>query len=143
MPRAKTGDTVRVHYTGKLQDGTVFDSSTDRDPLEFTLGEGQVIPGFDAAVTGMQTGESKTTTIPPEQAYGPRRDEMVATVGREQLPKTIEPAVGQQLSVRQENGRQFSVTVTDVAEKTITIDANHRLAGKTLVFDLELVAVKG
>jgi len=143
MPRAKSGNTVQVHYTGKLEDGTVFDSSADREPLEFTLGEGRVIPGFEQAVTGMQPGESKTTTIPPDQAYGPHRDEMVATIKRDQLPDHLNPAVGQQLSVRQESGRQFNVTVTAVSEQSITIDANHRLAGKSLVFDLELVAVKG
>lgn len=143
MPSAKSGDTVRVHYTGKLEDGTVFDSSADRDPLEFKLGEGQVIPGFEQAIAGMKPGESKTTTIPPEQAYGPRREDMVATIERAQLPDSLDPAVGQQLSVRQESGRQFRVMVTEVSETTVTIDANHRLAGKTLVFDLELVAVNG
>jgi len=143
MPHAKSGDTVQVHYTGKLEDGTVFDSSADRDPLEFTLGEGRVIPGFERAVTGMQPGESKTTTIPPDQAYGPHRDDMVATIKRDQLPDHLDPSVGQQLSVRQESGRQFNVTITAVSEQSITIDANHRLAGKSLVFDLELVAVKG
>jgi peptidylprolyl isomerase len=142
MARAKAGDTVRVHYTGKLEDGTVFDSSRDREPLEFRIGEGQVIPGFEQAVTGMETGEAKSATIPPEQAYGPHRDEMVAVVGREQLPEHFEPAVGQRLSVQQKDGSQFKVTVTDVSDRTITIDGNHRLAGKSLVFDLELVGVK-
>ena len=141
MPRAKPGDIVRVHYTGKLEDGTVFDSSAEREPIEFTIGAGRVIPGVEEAVTGMEPGESKSATIPPEQAYGPHRDEMVTTVEREQLPPHITPTVGQQLAVQQQDGRQFNVTVTDVSDKTVTIDANHELAGKNLVFDLELVEV--
>jgi FKBP-type peptidyl-prolyl cis-trans isomerase 2 len=142
MARAKPGDKVRIHYTGKLEDGTVFDSSADRDPLEFTIGAGQVIPGVEEAVTGMEPGESKSAMIPPEQGYGPHRQEMVATVEREQLPDHLSPTVGQQLSVQQQDGRQFSVTVTDISDKTVTLDANHRLAGRSLVFDLELVAVQ-
>jgi FKBP-type peptidyl-prolyl cis-trans isomerase 2 len=141
MPRAKPGDTVRIHYTGKLEDGTVFDTSIEREPIEFTIGAGRVIPGVEEAVTGMEPGESKSATIPPEQAYGPRRDEMVTTVEREQLPAHITPAVGQQLAVQQQDGRQFNVVVTDVSDETVTIDANHELAGKNLVFDLELVEV--
>jgi len=143
MARAKSGDTVRIHYTGKLEDGTVFDSSSNREPLEFTIGSGQVIPGVEQAVTGMEPGQTKSATIPPEEGYGPRREEMVATVGREQLPDHLNPTVGQQLSVQQQDGRQFSVTVTDISDKTVTLDANHRLAGRSLVFDLELVAVEG
>jgi FKBP-type peptidyl-prolyl cis-trans isomerase 2 len=143
MPRAKSGDTVRVHYTGKLEDGTIFDTSTDREPLEFTIGSGEVIPGIEHAVTGMAPGESKSATIPPEQAYGPRRDEMVVTVGRERLPQEIEPQVGQRLAVQQQDGRQFHVTVTEVADNAVTLDANHQLAGNRLVFDLELVDVEG
>jgi FKBP-type peptidyl-prolyl cis-trans isomerase 2 len=141
MTRAKAGDTVRVHYTGKLEDGSIFDSSQEREPLEFTIGSGQVIPGFEAAVTGMATGESKSTTIPPEEAYGPRRQEMVAVVDREQLPDDLEVNVGQRLQVQQPDGRQIVVSVADIAEKTVTLDANHELAGKTLTFDLELVEV--
>lgn len=143
MARAKSGDTVRIHYTGKLEDGTVFDSSSNREPLEFTIGAGQVIPGVEQAVTGMEPGQTKSATIPPEEGYGPHREEMVATVGREQLPDHLNPTVGQQLSVQQQDGRQFSVTVTDISDKTVTLDANHRLAGRSLVFDLELVAVQG
>ena len=141
MTRAKAGDTVRVHYTGKLEDGSIFDSSQEREPLEFTIGSGQVIPGFEAAVTGMATGESKSTTIPPEEAYGPRRQEMLAVVDREQLPDDLEVNVGQRLQVQQPDGRQIVVSVADIAEKTVTLDANHELAGKTLTFDLELVEV--
>jgi FKBP-type peptidyl-prolyl cis-trans isomerase 2 len=129
MPRAKPGDTVRIHYTGKLEDGTVFDTSIERDPIEFTIGAGRVIPGVEEAVTGMEPGESKSATITPEQGYGPRRDEMITTVEREQLPPHITPEVGQQLAMQQQDGRQFSVTVTDVSDRTVTIDANHELTG--------------
>jgi peptidylprolyl isomerase len=142
MPRAKPGDTVRVHYTGKLEDGTVFDSSAGREPLQFTLGAGQVIPGIERAVTGMEPAEVKSAEVPPEQAYGPHRDEMVAVVGREQLPEDLDPSVGQQLAVRQTNGMELSVRVTDVTPTSVTLDANHELAGRRLTFDLELVDVK-
>jgi peptidylprolyl isomerase len=141
MTRAKAGDTVRVHYTGKLEDGSVFDSSENREPLEFTIGAGQVIPGFEAAVTGMATGESKSATIPPEEGYGPRRKEMMAVVDREQLPDDLDVSVGQRLQVQQSDGRQLVVSVADIADETVTLDANHELAGKTLTFDLQLVEV--
>jgi peptidylprolyl isomerase len=141
MPRAKTGDTVRIHYTGKLQDGTVVDSSANRDPLEFTLGQGQVIPGVEDAVTGMEPGESKSAEIPPEQAYGPRRDGMVVTLERRRLPAGMEVSVGEELSLRQQDGGNLSAKVTDVSDESVTIDANHPLAGRTLVFDLKLVEV--
>lgn len=140
MTQAHTGDTVRVHYTGKLGDGEVFDSSRDRDPLEFTLGGGQVIAGFDDAVTGMKPGDEKTVTIPAEQAYGPRRDEMVGEVPRAQFPPNIEPQVGQQLQMQQ-NGQNFVVTVADVSDEVVRLDANHPLAGKDLTFELELVEI--
>jgi peptidylprolyl isomerase len=141
MSRAKPGDTVRIHYTGTLEDGTVFDSSLKREPLEFTIGAGQVIPGVEQAVTGMEPGESKSADVPPEQGYGPHRDEMVAVVGRDRLPSDLKPTVGQRLSVPHKNGKPFTVTVTDVSESTVTIDANHRLAGRNLKFDLKLVDV--
>lgn len=141
MPRARTGDTVRVHYTGRLQDGTVFDSSAEREPIEFTIGAGEVIPGVEQAVSGMEPGESKSATIPPEQAYGARRDEMITTIDRDRLPDSIAPSVGQRLAVRAQDGREFEVTVAGVSDTSITLDANHALAGETLVFELELVAV--
>jgi FKBP-type peptidyl-prolyl cis-trans isomerase 2 len=140
MEQARTGDTVRIHYTGKLGDGEVFDSSRDREPLEFTLGGGQVIAGFDAAVTGMQPGDEKTVTIPAEEAYGPRRDEMVGEVPRAQFPPNIEPQVGQQLQMQQ-NGQSFVVTVAGVSDDVVRLDANHPLAGKDLTFELELVEI--
>ena len=140
MAEAKSGDTVRVHYTGTLGDGQVFDSSQGREPLEFTLGAGQVIPGFDEAVTGMQPGEEKSVTIPVDEAYGQRRPEMMGTVPRQQFPPEIQPAVGQQLQMSQ-GGQNFVVTVTEVTDSEVTLDANHPLAGQDLTFQLELVEI--
>ena len=140
MALAKSGDTVRIHYTGTLTDGSQFDSSTGREPLEFTLGDGMVIPGFDTAVDGMSIGESKTFEIPADQAYGERRDEMVMTVSRDEFPDHIEPEAGQQLQMQQ--GEQvFVVTVTDVSDDAIVLDANHPLAGEDLTFTVELVEI--
>ena len=139
---ARNGDVVQVDYTGKLADGTVFDSSAGREPLEFTLGAGQVIPGFEKAVFGMKVGEKKTATIPVEEAYGPYRDDMVAEISREKLPSDVTPEVGQQLVVRQPDGREIVVTITEVSDETVTVDANHPLAGKDLMFEIELVNIK-
>jgi FKBP-type peptidyl-prolyl cis-trans isomerase 2 len=141
IQQAKTGDTVKVHYTGRLQDGTVFDTSVGSEPLEFTLGQGQIIPGFEQAVIGMQVGESKTVTIPVDQAYGPRRDDMILEVSRDELPDDLEPTVGLQLQMNQGDGGIMIVTITEVSETTIKIDANHPLAGQDLVFDIELVEI--
>jgi FKBP-type peptidyl-prolyl cis-trans isomerase 2 len=141
MAQAKKGDTVRVHYTGKLEDGTVFDTSRSRLPLQFTLGNGQVIAGFENAITGMNIGESKTTVIPVEQAYGPRRDDMIVTVKRDQLPPDLDAKVGQRLELTQMDDQTILVTVTDITESSMTLDANHPLAGKTLTFDIELVGI--
>ena len=139
---ASDGDTVRVHYTGTLEDGTTFDTSVGREPLEFTLGEGKMIPGFEKAVYGLTVGKSKTVTIPAEEAYGPHRDDLVIVVEREQLPADLDPKVDQQLQMQQTDGRTAVVIVTDVSETTITIDANHPLAGKDLTFEIELVEIK-
>ena len=141
MAQAKKGDTVKVHYTGKLEDGTVFDTSIERDPLQFTIGEGQVIPGFEQAVVGMNPGESKTTKVPADKAYGPHRKEMVLAVDRNQFPVDLKPKIGQQLQSRQADGRTIRVTVTDVSESSVTLDANHPLAGKDLTFDIQLVEI--
>ena len=142
MATAKTGDTVAVNYTGKLDDGTVFDSSSGREPLEFTIGSGQVIPGFEEAVIGMTPGETKTASLPPEQAYGSRHEELVITLGRDQVPEGMAITVGQRLSLRSPDNRELPVVVTAVNEESITLDANHPLAGKTLHFDIELVAIR-
>lgn len=141
MVQAKPGDTVKIHYTGKLDDGTVFDSSAEREPLEFTLSGGQVIPGFEQAVVGMAPGESKTEKIPMEQAYGPYRQEMVIQVNREQLPPDLDPEVGLQLQIQQPNGQAIPVLVTEVTNSKVTLDANHPLAGEDLTFDIELVEI--
>jgi len=140
MPEAKRGDTVRVHYTGTLEDGTVFDSSREREPLEFSLGIGQVIPGFDQALTGMKPGESKKVTIPAAEAYGPYRSELVLVVDRSEFPPDIEPGIGDQFQLSQD-GQSFVVNVTDVTDQAVTLDANHPLAGEDLTFDLELVEI--
>lgn len=141
MATAQHGDTVTVHYTGTLEDGTVFDSSQGRDPLVFTVGGGQVIPGFDTAVLGMQTGEMRRTVIAPEQAYGAYYDELVFSLSRAELPPQIEPAVGEQYQMRRPDGQAFVVTVRDVSPSDVTFDANHPLAGAALTFDIELVAI--
>jgi len=141
MAKAKTGDTVKVHYTGKLDDGTIFDTSADREPLQFTIGEGQLIPDFEQAVVGMDPGESKTVQIPSDKAYGPHHEEMVMIVNRTEFPEDIEPKVDQRLQVRQEDGQSFAVTVTVVSESSVTLDANHPLAGKDLTFDIQLAEI--
>jgi FKBP-type peptidyl-prolyl cis-trans isomerase 2 len=141
MSQAKNGDTVRLHYTGRLDDGSVFDSSRDRDPLEFTIGEGQVIPGFEAAVNGMAPGEEKQVTIPSDEAYGPRRDDLLMPVSRSQIPEHIEPTVGQQLQMSQ-GGQTFVVRIADISDEAVVLDANHPLAGMDLTFDLELVEIR-
>ncbi len=142
MPQAKPGDRVKVHYTGKLQDGTVFDTSVGREPLQFSLGSGQIIPGFEEAVIGMDEGETKTTEVPPEKAYGPHRDDLVQEVPKEQLPQGFDPEVGQQLQARSADGQVIPVWITDVQDETVILDANHPLAGKELLFDIELVEVQ-
>lgn len=141
MARAKVGDMVQVHYTGKLDDGEVFDSSVDRNPLEFSIGAGQVIPGFEEAIVGMEPGQEKTVRIPAEEAYGPHRAEMMLAVDRAEVPPEIEPQVGQQLQLVQPNGQTMIVTVTEVTDQQVTMDANHPLAGKALTFDIRLLEV--
>jgi FKBP-type peptidyl-prolyl cis-trans isomerase 2 len=143
MSKVKKNDTVKVHYTGKLVSGEEFDSSKGQDPLEFTVGSGQIIPGFDAAVEGMEVNEKKTITIAPDQAYGPVQDQLISNIERSQLPEDITPEVGQMLVATAPDGRQTRVQVTAVQEDTVTLDANHPLAGKELVFDIELVEIVG
>ena len=139
--KAKTNDKVKVHYTGKLTSGEVFDTSKERAPLEFTVGGGQMIKGFDEAVNGMAINEQKTVTIPSAEAYGERRDDLIQEVPKEQLPEDMQPEVGQKLVATNDLGHQTQVSVTDVSDAAITIDANHELAGKDLVFDIELVEI--
>ncbi len=142
MTQAKAGDTVRMHYTGTLDDGTQFDSSSGRDPLEFTLGSGQIIPGLDREVAGMEVGDTKTVTIPPEEAYGDRDPGRVQTVPRDKIPEDIPTDPGTQLQMQTPQGQAIPVVVTEATESEITLDANHPLAGKALTFDVELVEIK-
>jgi len=130
-----------VHYTGRFEDGTVFDSSINSSPLQFVIGEGRLIPGFEQAVVGMSPGESKSTTIPPEEAYGPHHEQIVKVIDRKQVPPDLKLEVGQQLEIRRPDGQKTMVMVTDVSESTVTLDANHPLAGKGLTFDIQLVEI--
>jgi peptidylprolyl isomerase len=138
MSQVKDGDTVKVGYTGMLDDGTVFDSSENRDPLEFTIGDGRLIKGFDDAVRGMSIGETKTVRIPAEEAYGPYHKEMTMVVDRQEFPPDMDPQIGEQLQVRQPSGQTMVVTVSDVTDGNVTLDANHPLAGKDLSFEITL-----
>ena len=136
----QVGDAVKIHYTGKLDDGAVFDSSEGRDPLQFIVGDGQVIPGFEEAVIGMQPGESKTVKIPADKAYGPHRKDLLAEVDRSQIQET-ELEVGQELVLQHPSGNLVRVTVLDISETSVIVDANHPLAGKDLTFEIELVEI--
>lgn len=142
MSNAEAGKVVQVHYTGKLDDGSVFDSSQGREPLEFTVGSGQVISGFDQAITGMEVGETRSARIPADEAYGPRREDLVLEIDREQIPEGVEVSVGTQLQLQQQDGQSVPVTVADMGPQSVTLDANHPLAGQDLIFELELVDVK-
>lgn len=142
MTRAKIGDTVRVHYMGKLDDGTVFDTTMTHEPVEFTIGSRQVIPGFEQAVIGLEPGESVTVRVPALKAFGAYRPEMVQSVHPSQLPDGMEPEVGQQLQIPRSDGEPFLVRVTEVSDASITLDANHPLAGQDLTFNVRLVEIK-
>lgn len=143
MKTAQNGDTVKVHYHGKLTDGTTFDSSEGREPLEFTIGSGQVIKGFDEGVKGLAIGEKRTINIPVEEAYGPKQDDLLIEFPKDQFPEGMEPAVGMALNMRNEQGQAFPVTIAEIKESSVVLDGNHPLAGKELVFDLELVEIVG
>jgi len=141
MQQVKAGDTVKVHYHGRLTDGTTFDSSEGREPLEFKVGSGQVIKGFDDGVTGMEVGEKKTINIPVEEAYGPKNEEMVVNFPRANFPEDLNPEVGMQLNMTNGSGQVIPVVIVEVGEEEVILDANHPLAGQDLVFDLELVSI--
>lgn len=138
---AKQGDSVKVHYHGTLNDGTVFDSTYEESPLDFTIGEGEIIPGFEQAVEGMDEGEKKNITVEPENAYGEYNDRGVVQVPRENLPEDIQPEKGMMLQLNTPEDQVVYVTVTEIDEENVTLDANHPLAGKTLNFDIELLQV--
>lgn len=141
MAQAKLGDTVAVHYTGKLDDGTVFDSSEGQEPLQFAIGSGSLIPGFEQAVIGMTPGDSKTAQIPAGEAYGDYHPEMVLVVDRQQVPPDMPLSVGTQLQIQQQGGQVIPVIVTDVSDGAVTLDANHPLAGEDLTFEIRLVEI--
>ena len=141
MSQAKTGDTVRIHYTGTLTDGSEFDSSAGGDPLEFTIGSGQIIPGLDREIAGMTVGDTKKVTVIADEAYGPRESEAVQEVPREAVPDGINLVVGNRLQATTADGQQMVVTIAAVGDETVTMDANHPLAGEDLVFEVELVEI--
>lgn len=142
MSTVKENDTVRVHYTGKLENGEVFDSSLDREPLEFTMGQGQIIPGFEKGLMDMSVSEKKTINIPSNEAYGEHQAEMIQEIPKEQLPPEIKPEVGLGLASRTPDGQEMRMTIAEVKENTIVVDANHPLAGKDLTFEVEVVEIK-
>ncbi len=139
MNPVKEGSKVKVHYKGTLPDGTVFDQSKEDEPLEFTIGESQIIPGFEKAVADMNIGERKKIEIPTDEAYGPHREELVGAIERQRLPEEIKPEIGQMLRVGQEEGQTMLVRIVDVSDEEVTLDGNHPLAGQDLTFEIELV----
>ena len=141
MQQVKAGDTVKVHYHGRLTDGTTFDSSEGREPLEFKVGSGQVIKGFDDGVTGMEVGQKKTINIPADEAYGAKNEEMIVNFPRANFPEDLNPEVGMQLNMTNGSGQVIPVVIVEVGEEEVILDANHPLAGQELVFDLELVSI--
>jgi peptidylprolyl isomerase len=141
MTQAKEDDTVRVHYTVKLDDDTILGSTKNEEPLQFTLGKGQVLAGFEQAIVGMNSGESKTVLVTADQAFGPHLDEMVLVLDRGRLPEGLNPKEGDRIQLQAPSGETMTVAVTDVSSSTITIDCNHPLAGKDLIFDIEFIDV--
>ncbi|MBK5192889.1 MAG: peptidylprolyl isomerase [Flavobacteriaceae bacterium] len=142
MSLVKENDTVKVHYTGKLADGQVFDSSEGKDPIEFTLGQGQLIPGFEKGLINMKLNEKKTINIPKDEAYGDSREDLIQEVQKSELPEEIKPEVGMGLVSKSQDGREMNLVVAEVKEESIVVDGNHPLAGKDLIFDLEVVEIK-
>jgi len=141
MTQANAGTTVKIHYICKLDDGAVVASSRQQDPIEFILGRGQILPGIEEAVEGMETGESKTVRIPPDKAFGPRHEELIEDIPRDQFPDHIDPEVGQRLTVDRKDGQSMTVTVAGVSDSTVKLDANHPLAATDLTVELELLEV--
>jgi peptidylprolyl isomerase len=141
MQEAKNGDQVKVHYHGRLNDGTTFDSSEGRSPLEFEVGAGQVIKGFEDGVLGMKTGEKKTIRIPVNEAYGEKSPDMIIEFPRDQFPPDMKPEIGMQLNLRGQDGRSFPVVISEVKDEVVVLDGNHPLAGKDLIFDIEMVEI--
>jgi FKBP-type peptidyl-prolyl cis-trans isomerase 2 len=141
MAQAKQGDTVKVNYVGKLSDGKVFDSSKEHEPLKFTLGQRQVIAGFEEGVIGMALGETKTINVTPDKAYGPIRKELIDNIPKEWLPKGIHPEVGKRLRIQQPGQQPILMLITAETDTEITVDANHPLAGKDLIFEIELLEI--
>ena len=139
MTAVKAGDTVRIHYTGTLSDGTVFDDSEGREPLQFTVGSGEIIPGLDQAMEGMEVGDSKNVEVPADQAYGPVDPNARQTIPREQVPENIPLDIGTRLQLQDPEGRTMPVTVAEVSEEAVVLDANHPLAGQDLTFKVDLV----
>lgn len=142
MSQVKQNDTVKVHYTGKLTDGQVFDSSIEREPIEFTLGQGQLIPGFEEGVLNMKVNEKKTVTIPHTEAYGEVNEDLFHEIPKDQLPQEIKPEVGMGLVSKNPDGSERQLLVAEVKDNSIIVDANHPLAGKDLIFELEVVEIK-
>jgi FKBP-type peptidyl-prolyl cis-trans isomerase SlpA len=142
MSLVKENDTVKVHYTGKLADGQVFDSSEGKDPIEFTLGQGQLIPGFEKGLIDMKLNEKKTINIPKDEAYGDSREDLIQEVQKSELPEEIKPEVGMGLVSKSQDGREMNLVIAEVKEESIVVDGNHPLAGKDLIFDLEVVEIK-
>lgn len=141
MQQAKKGDTVKVHYHGKLTSGETFDSSSGREPLEFEVGSGSVIKGFDEGVTGMEVGQKKTINIPVNDAYGPRSDDMMIEFPKDRFPQNVEIEEGMQFMMSNGSGQNIPVTVSEIKESSVILDANHPLAGEELIFDIELVEI--
>jgi len=142
MKEAQAGDLVSVHYTGKLANGEVFDSSKDRDPLKFTLGNEELLGGFEEGVVGMKPGDTKSVTLNPEEAFGDRREDLVLELPKTEFPQHITPSVGLQLNMSSASGANLTVVITEVGENSVTLDGNHPLAGQTVVFDIELIEIK-
>lgn len=142
MSQVKENDTVKVHYTGKLEDGQIFDSSLEREPLEFTLGQGQLIPGFENGILNMSVNQKKTIQIPSAEAYGQVQDELFQEIPKKELPEDIKPEQGMGLVSKTPDGREIQLVVSEVKDDSIVVDANHPLAGKDLIFDIEVLEIK-